>query len=77
MDAIYVDDDDTYDDLDDYSRGSFMYEGEIYMRLGASDKEISRGLQSLYDNHPDVDVRMKAVYTSIVMLMKKIHKKHC
>lgn len=77
MDAIYVDDDDTYDDLDDYSKGSFMYEGEIYMRIGASDNEIYKGLQSLYDNHPEVDVRVKAVHTSIVMLMRKIHKKHC
>jgi len=75
MDA-YVDDD-TFDELDYYSKGSFLYEGQIYMRVGASEKEIIKGLKSIFNKHPDDDVKLKAVYEIVVMLMEKIHKKYC
>ena len=77
MDVFYVDEDDTYDDLSDYSKGSFIYGGEIYMRINSSDDEIISGLQRLHDNHPEEEIKMKAIHTAIIHLMKKIHKKHC
>jgi hypothetical protein len=77
MDVLFVDDDGTYDDLGDYSKGSFLYGGEIYMRINATDKEIVKGLQKLHDNHPDIEVKMKALNTCIIHLMRIISKKYC
>ncbi len=76
MDVFY-DDNGTYDELDDYCKGSFLYEGEIYMKLNATDEEIESGLYSIYQQHPDEHVKLKALYSLLIFLTDKINNKHC
>lgn len=77
MDFLSVYDDETYDDLGSYSKGSFFYEGEIYVRVNASDKEITRELQKIYDIHPDLKIKLKAMESCIVHLSRIILSRYC
>lgn len=76
MDVFY-DDNGTYDDLGDYCKGSFLYDGEIYMRLNATNEEIHKGLITLYEEHPDEYVKLRALYSLLIFITNKISDKHC
>ncbi|MEK6829854.1 MAG: hypothetical protein AABY15_07075 [Nanoarchaeota archaeon] len=78
MDFIYVTDDgETYDDLDDFCQGCFMFGGEIYMDMNMSDDEIFAGLENIYKNHPDEDIKKIALNSCILKIMQEIKEKYC
>ena len=69
--------DDKYDDLGRYSKGSFTYDGEIYVRVNATDKEITRELQKIHDMHPRLEVKLKAMESCVVHLTRIILSRYC
>jgi len=77
MDFLSAYDDEAYDDLGNYSRGSFFYDGEIYVRVNASDFEITRELQKIYDTYPSLEIKLKAMESCIVHLSRIIIERHC
>lgn len=76
MDFLFVHDD-SFSDLGSYSKGSFFYGGEIYVRVNASDTEVTRELQKIHDKHPNLEVKFKAMESCIVHLSRIILEKHC
>jgi len=76
MDIIFADGG-TYDDLGDYIKGSFIYEGEIYVNPLASEKEIIQGFKILSNKHPNSRVKLKALNSCILIMMTNIKKKYC
>jgi len=77
MNFLYAYDDDSFSDLGRYSKGSFFYEGEIYVRVDASDKEATRELQKIHDTHPSLEVKFKAMESCIIHLSRIILERHC
>lgn len=77
MDFLSVYDDDSYSDLGSYSRGSFFYEGEIYVRVNASDSEVTKELQRIHDRHPSLSVKLKAMESCVVHLTRLILERYC
>lgn len=78
MEFTYIyDDEDSADDLDDYCNGCFMFGGEIFFKVNATDREIMRGLQTIYENHPEPRVKMLALKDAVISLNNKIYKNYC
>ncbi len=77
MDFLSVYDDDSFSDLGSYSRGSFFYEGEIYVRVNATDMEVTRELQKIHDTYPSLEIKLKAMESCIVHLSRIILERHC
>ena len=77
MDFLSVYDDDSFSDLGSYSKGSFFYEGEIYVRVNANNLEITRELQKIHDRHPSLAVKLKAMESCVVHLSRIILERHC
>jgi hypothetical protein len=76
MDFISVYDD-YFSDLGRYSKGSFLYEGEIYVRVNATDREVTIELQKIYDTHPILEVKFKAMESCIAHLSRIILSRYC
>lgn len=69
--------DELYDDLGKYSKGSFTYGGEIYIRVNASDSEVTKELQKIHDRHPSLEVKLKAMESCVVHLTRIILERYC
>jgi hypothetical protein len=68
---------DKFRDLGKYSKGSFVYDGEIYMSISSTEDEVVRGLNAISRNHPDNGVKIKALENLVVIITDKIIRKHC
>lgn len=64
-------------DLGRFSKGSFVYDGEIYINVGISDADIIKGLIQIANTHPDDMIKIKALQSLVVIITDKIIKKHC
>lgn len=64
-------------DLDDYSKGYFIINGEIYTRVNDSDEKILKSLYKIFYNHPSQYVQAKALESIIVCMSQGIMKKYC
>lgn len=76
MDAFSFDSN-KFRDLGRFSKGSFVYDGEIYMNVGISDSDMIKGLNQIANIHPDDMIRIKALQSLVVIITDKIIKKHC
>lgn len=76
MDAFSFDSN-KFRDLGRFSKGSFVYDGEIYMNVGISDADIIKGLNQISNTHPDDIIKIKALQSLVVIITDKIIKKHC
>jgi len=70
-------DDELYDDLDDFSEGAFIYNGELFLSFEASYEQTINLLDDIIYNHENCQIKKNALISQLQLMIKMIKDKYC